>query len=274
MKKINFKRLGKRVLYTAEKYMPEALIIIGIGGMIGAGVMAVLATPEAEERIEAEKERINDEIRKDAIANNCEDYEEITKLTPKELVKTTWKCYAPAAATASLATVCIVGAHSVKTRRHATLAAAYTVTERSLHEYKNKVIEHIGEEAEREIVDAIARDKVKDNPPPQTVMIMSGEDIPCMDSLSGQYFRSTATKLDAIANNLNRRMRDELCISLNDFYWEVGLKQTANGDQLGWNIDKGYIELYYTSDVTDDLKPVLVVNYQTLPNYNFQRIAG
>ena len=54
MKKINFKRLGKKLLYTAEKYMPEALIIVGIGGMIGAGVMAVLATPEAEERIEAE----------------------------------------------------------------------------------------------------------------------------------------------------------------------------------------------------------------------------
>lgn len=274
MKKINFKRLGKRVLYTAEKYMPEALLIIGIGGMISAGIMAVLATPEAEDRIEAEKERINDEIRKDAIANNCEEYEEVTKLTPKEVVKTTWKCYAPAVATAGMSAICIVGAHSVKSRRHAALAAAYTVTESTLREYKNKVIEHIGEEAEREIVDAIAKDKVKENPPPQTVMIMSGEDIPCMDSLSGQYFRSTPTKLDAIANNLNRRMRDELCISLNDFYWEVGLKQTANGDQLGWNIDKGYIELYYTSDVTDDLKPVLVVNYQTLPNYNFQRIAG
>ena len=38
-------------------------------------------------------------------------------------------------------------------------------------------------------------------------------------------------------------IRDRMYISLNDFYYEIGLDNIKLGDELGWNIDDGYIDL-------------------------------
>lgn len=272
-KKINFKRLGKSALRIAEKCMPEVLLVIGIGGMITAGVMAVKATPIAEKCLAEEKKRarenhegITEDEEKNVNAKNC-------SMAPAEIVKATWRCYLPAITTAGMSIVCIVGAHSINTKRRAALAAACKVTETTLKEYRDKVISTVGDEAEKEIIDAIAKDKVADNPPPQNVIIAGNGSIPCMDILSGQYFMSSVSELERIANILNRRMRDEMYISLNDFYYEVGLRQTKVGDEVGWNIDRGYIDLYFTSMITEDNRPCLVVNYQIPPNYNYQRLG-
>ena len=45
-----------------------------------------------------------------------------------------------------------------------------------------------------------------------------------------------ADTIKKIVNELNRRMLSESYISLNDFYYELGLSFTKMGDQLGWNV--------------------------------------
>ena len=74
-------------------------------------------------------------------------------------------------------------------------------------------------------------------------------------------------------NDLNRRMRDEMFISLNDFYCAIDnpdLGPTKLGDMLGWNIDKGYIDLNFSSQLTTDGTPCLVLDYTVVPEYEFQ----
>lgn len=71
-------------------------------------------------------------------------------------------------------------------------------------------------------------------------------------------------------NELNRRMRDEMYISLNDFYYEIGLNRTSIGDELGWNIDNGYIDLSFSSQLADDGTPCLVIEYCVEPRYDFR----
>ena len=256
MKKPKLSSISKGIRGAITKHSPEILTGIGIAGMITTTIMAVRATPKALILIEERKEEID-----------------VDKLTPIELIKTTWTCYIPAAITGGLSIICLIGASSVNTRRNAALATAYTLSESALKEYQEKVIETIGEKKEQTVRDAIAKDRIDKNPvSSREVIITEKGNTLCYDAISGRYFKSDIDKLKKAENELNRRMRDEMYISLNEFYYEIGLNPTSIGDDLGWNIDHGYIELNFSSQLTDDGNPCLVIDYQVAPSrYEYNR---
>lgn len=253
MGKLNLSNIAKGVRTAMKKHSPEILTGIGIAGMITTTVMAVRATPKALVLIENKK-----------IENDTD------KLTPVETIKATWKCYIPAAITGGLSIVCLIGASSVNARRNAALATAYTLSESALKEYQEKVIETIGEKKEQIVRDAIAKDKIDRDPvSSREVIITEKGNTLCYDSISGRYFKTDIDKLKKAENELNRRMRDEMYISLNEFYYEIGLNPTSIGDDIGWNIDRGYIELNFSSQLTDEGTPCLVIDYQVAPRYEY-----
>lgn len=255
MKKTKLSSISKGIRGVITKHSPEILTGIGIAGMITTTIMAVRATPKALILIEERKEEID-----------------VDKLTPIELIKTTWTCYIPAAITGGLSVICLIGASSVNARRNAALATAYTLSESALKEYQEKVIETIGEKKEKSVRDAIAKDRIDENPvSSREVIITEKGNTLCYDSISGRYFKSDIDKLKKAENELNRRMRDEMYISLNEFYYEIGLNPTSIGDDIGWNIDRGYIELNFSSQLTDDGTPCLVIDYQVAPRYEYDR---
>jgi hypothetical protein len=255
MNKPNLSKIAKGIRMSISKHSPEILTGIGIAGMVTTTVMAVRATPKALILIEDKK------------AEN-----DVDKLTPVETIKATWTCYIPAAITGCLSIFCLIGASSVNARRNAALATAYTLSESALKEYQGKVIETIGEKKEQSVRDAIAKDRIDKNPvSSREVIITEKGNTLCYDAISGRYFKSDIDKLKKAENELNRRMRDEMYISLNEFYYEIGLNPTKIGDDLGWNIDHGYIELNFSSQLTDDGNPCLVIDYQVTPRYEYNR---
>lgn len=253
MKKTKLSSISKGIGGTIAKHSPEILTGIGIAGMITTTIMAVRATPKALILIEEKKEEID-----------------VDELTPIELIKTTWTCYIPAAITGGLSIICLIGASSVNVRRNAALATAYTLSESALKEYQEKVIETIGEKKEQTVRDAIAKDRIDKNPvSSREVIITEKGNTLCYDAISGRYFKSDIDKLKKAENELNRRMRDEMYISLNEFYYEIGLNPISIGDDLGWNIDHGCIELNFSSQLSDDGNPCLVIDYQVTPRYEY-----
>ena len=145
MKKFDLSKVVKNTKASVSKHSPEILTGIGIAGMIGTTVIAVRATPKALKLLEAEREL------------KAENGEEISKT---DIIKTTWKCYIPAAVTGTVSVVCLIGASSVNHKRNAALVTAYTISETAFSEYRDKVIESIGEKKEREIRDEVAKDKI------------------------------------------------------------------------------------------------------------------
>lgn len=257
MKKSNITNFIKSTQFIVSKHSPEILTGLGIAGMITTTVLAVKATPKALREIEDYE---------DAILCGHE------KIKPIDAVKITWKYYIPAAVTGTVSIACLIGASSVNVRRNTALATAYKLSETALTEYKTKVVETIGEKKEQAVRDAIAKDKVEKNPVNQQNVIITGKgDTLCLDELCGRYFTSDIDKLKRIENELNRRMRDEMYISLNEFYYEVGLDDIKVGNALGWNIDKGYIELQFSSQLATDGRPCLVVGFGTPPQYDFNK---
>ena len=73
-------------------------------------------------------------------------------------------------------------------------------------------------------------------------------------------------------NDINYRLNVEMYMSLNDFYYELGLKPTRLGDELGWNINDGLIEVNFSSQLTEDGEPCLVMDYQIAPKYDYANL--
>lgn len=253
MNKPDFSLMSKAVKSSLVKHSPEILIGVGIAGMISATVLAVRATPKAVTLLDEKKKELDTE-----------------KLTVTDTVKTAWKCYIPSAVTVVLSSACIIGANSVNLKRNAALAAAYALSESTLKEYQEKVIETVGEKKEQAVRDAIAKDKVESNPVSANEVIITGKgDTLCYDTISGRYFKSDMDKLKKAENELNRRMLSEMSVSLNEFYSEIGLSSIKIGDELGWDVGKGYIELGFSSQLAEDGTPCLVLDFRTGPYYGY-----
>lgn len=256
MNKLNFSQVARSLKTSISKHSPEILTGIGIAGLITAGVLAVTETPKALKLIEEKKKELH-----------------VEKLKPVETVQTTWKCYIPAVATATVSTVCLIGASRVSSKRNAALATAYTLSEAALREYKEKVIETIGEKKEQNIREAIAKDRIENNPVSnQTVIITDKGNTLCYDMWSDRYFRSDIETIKRIVNDLNRRMRDENYVSLNEFYAEIGLKYTEPGNLMGWNISRGYIDIHFSSHLTDAGDPCLAIEFYVAPQYDYDKL--
>lgn len=237
------------------KHSPEILTGMGVAGMVTTAVLAVKATPKALDLIR---------VREDEL--------EVEKLPVGEIVKTTWKCYIPAVSTCILSAACIIGASSVHTKRNAAIAAAYKLSEKALIEYKDAVIETIGEKKELEVRDKMAEKHIEKDPVSKTEVIITDKGTSlCYDSISGRYFKSDIETIKRAENVINKQMLSDMYVSLNDFYDELGLDYTKVGRELGWSVDDGLIEIHFSSQLADDCTPCLVVEYSTPPKYKFDR---
>lgn len=273
MKKIDLSAVIQSVRKEIVKKSPDILFALGIGGIVSTVITAVAVTPKAMKLIEEKKKEQLEIPEEETSEDNKEEKElpaEIEKLPAIEIVKTTWKCYVPVAVTGAFSIACLFGARSIRVKRNAVLATAYGLSEAALLEYKDKVVETIGEKKEEVIRNEIVEDRVKKNPVKDNEVILTEQgDTLCYDVISGRYFRSDIEKIRKIENELNKRLMNEMYVSLNEFYYELGIRATKIGNELGWNLDDGLIDLHFSSVLTEDDTPCLAVDYHIAPRYGY-----
>lgn len=260
MNKQALTKMARDVRLSLSKHSPEILIGLGIAGMITTTVLAVKATPKALQLIDMRKEEL-----------------EVEELTPMETVKTTWKCYVPAAVSGAVSIACLVGSHSVNARRNAALATAYKLSETAFTEYRESVSETIGEKKEKTVRDRVSKKQIEENPVNKTEVIVTGKGKTLFfEPLSHRYFYSDMEKIKRAENKLNK---DIICdpfdagVTVNEFYTEIGIPTTATGDNLGWKL--GYlIDIYPSAQMAEEEsehegEPCIVLNYSNPPQYDF-----
>jgi hypothetical protein len=198
--------------------------------------------------------------------------EESPYLEPKEKVLLTWKLYIPAAGTGMLTVISIIGANRIGTRRAAALVSAYTLSEKMFDEYKDKVVEKIGQKKEQEVRDELAQDRVNRNPVNEnSVIIIGGKSVLCYEAYTGRYFLSDMETLKKAQNDVNYMVNNNFYASLTDFYDKVGLPKTSISDEVGWNCNK-LLELNFSTAITEDGRPCLTIDYQVEPIRDFHRV--
>lgn len=260
MNKQTLSKIGRDMRQTVTKYSPEILMGIGIAGMVTSTVLAVKATPKALMLMEMKKEEL-----------------EVETLTPVETVKTTWKCYLPTVITGATSIACLVGSHSVNSRRNAALATAYKLSETAFAKYRESTLETVGEKKEKSVRDKISEKQIKETPVNKTEVFMTGKGQTLFfEPLSSRYFYSDLEKIKRAENKLNKEI---ICDAfdagrtVNDFYDEIGIPTTSTGDNLGWKI--GYlIDIYPSAQMAEEGtehegEPCIVLNYTNPPKYEF-----
>ena len=263
MNKGSITKFIKSAQKAVTKRSPEILTGLGIAGMVTTTVLAVKATPKALRLLEEKQEEL---------------YPESTeKLKPIEVVKTSWKPYIPAAVMGVASVACLIGASSVSARRNAALATAYQLSTTALSEYKEKVVETIGEKKEQQVRDKIAQDKVNKHPVSSSeVMMLSSDGVMFLEPTSNRYFvKDSKESVREIVNDLNERLTSgmEEYISLSEFYDEIGLSHTEVSDDLGWNIGRdGQIRIDFRPSETANGRLCYVLEYLVVPRYDFARL--
>lgn len=246
------------MLTRAGKFLtdnsPALLTGVGVAGVVTTVVLTAKASFRAAQILrEAETKRI-------------EETGEL--LEPREMVELAWKLYIPPATAAVLTIAAIVFASRIGTRRAAAMTAAYALSEKLFDEYREKIVEKLGDRKEEEARAEIAQERVNANPPPDT-LIATGASVLCMDAYTGRYFISDMETIRAAINDVNHRiLGGDLCVSLTDFYEEIGLERTSMSDDVGWNIDK-LLDVHFSSAIVNK-KPCLVMDFRTMPIRYFE----
>ena len=256
------------------KHSPEILTGVGIAGMITTTVLAVKATPKALRLIDDKKMEVFDNLDPKDVPENNADYTDVS-LTPIEVVKTAWKPYIPSVVTGVVSITCLIGPSSVNAKRNAALATAYELSKPALIEYKEKVIETVGEKKEEVIREKVAQKKVDEKPVTNSEVIVAGSgEVLFLEPASMRYFKSDLETIRGIINDLNERMITgmEGYISLTDFYNEIGLSHTSTSDYMGWNLYRdGQIKVNFPAAKTEKGEPCLVLDYHIEPRYDYSK---
>jgi hypothetical protein len=90
--------------------------------------------------------------------------------------------------------------------------------------------------------------------------------------MSGRYFRNDIEQIRRVVNDLNHQLLSDMWLTLNEFYYAIGLGGINLGEEVGWNADE-LIEINFSSKITPDGEPCLVLNYETTPYYDFRNYS-
>lgn len=250
-------KMGFELRRVLIKNQPKIMTGAGVGMGLYGTYRAIKATPKALILIQEAEEQKGE------------------PLSTTEKVKVAWRPYIPAIVSEAGSLIFILGAQSINDRRNAALFTAYSLTEQALSDYKEKVIETVGPKKEKTIMDKVAEDKVTKNPPRTNEVIITGNgNFLCLNSLTGGYFRSDIEKIRHAINNINYRMLNENYISENEVFYELDYPYVSNGDDLGWNIfEDGKIEVQFSTQLTKDGEPCLVLLFNKPPRYDYQKLG-
>ena len=217
---------------------------IGLGCLVASPIAAFVFGAMAKEALDEKREQTSD-----------------GKLEPVEIIKTVSPYVAVPILLTTAGTVLTYRGNKINTERGAAAMAAYALSDTALREYREKTREIVGEKKEQKIMDEVDKSIVEKHPCNEIIVAGDGDYL-CCDGKTGRYFTSNITKLQHIENLMDRKLIDEEFVSLNELYLEIGLSGLENGDNIGWHMNRGYIQMRFSYQGADDGKPCMVMSYR------------
>ena len=88
-----------------------------------------------------------------------------------------------------------------------------------------------------------------------------------------RFHRNSPLALLILSPSLSLSMLSEQYVSLNDLYYAIGLPDIKLGEALGWNIDKGYIDVQFGTHLAANGTPCLVLAFNVAPQYGYNILS-
>lgn len=236
-----------------KKNSATILTCVGAAGVVATAVTAVKATPKALRMLEETKKEKGDEL---------------TKL---EAIKIAGPAYIPAVLIGVSTIACVFGANTLNKRQQAALMSAYALLDNSYKEYKTKVKEMYGTEA-----DVIVRKEIaKDNYVEEEIELEDDKEL-FYDEFSERYFESTMADVVRAEYKLNHKLYTGGGAYLNEWYEFLDIPQITPGQELGWSTGileshywANWIEFDHTKVEMDDGLECTIISFRYAPVIDF-----
>lgn len=230
------------------------LTYVGAAGVVATTAMAIQATPKAMRVLEEARE---------------EKGEDLSRL---EIVQVAAPVYIPMLVVGASTLACFFSANMFSKKNQASITSAYALLSSSYKEYKDKVLELYGDDAESLVVEEIARDRYVAEDIPED----DGKEL-FYDDYSKRYFRSTVEKVQRAEYEINRDLIMMDYATINDFYKYLDLEPIEGGDKLGWTTCINYdcywqlwIDFSHSRTVMDDGTDCRIIRILTDPIVDFE----
>lgn len=276
----------EKVKIFASKASPEILIGVGIGGIIVATVMACKATLRVEDELDEIQKKVEE-------VKAIEPVDEKDEKALKQNLTKTYICgavkiaslYTPSIIIGGLSVGSIMYGHDILSKRNVALAAFAEMLDKKYRSYQDRVVEAIGEEAEKKIrygfdtkdvdyihVDEEFNEKKKSK---KNAKVVSKENCSpyarFFDEGCVNWTKSPEKNLyflrimQAQANDL---LHARGHIFLNEVYDMLGIPRTEDGQLVGWiiggnDVDFGIYNMYKEAnrDFVNGYEPVVLLDF-------------
>ena len=237
--------IGKSGL-VISKFSPEIFTGVGIVGGIVTTVLACKATLKLEPEIELAKAQI-EWIRKDRYDSleNQNSYGRDLTMAYMKAAFSIIRHYAVPLSVGAVSISCVLVGHNILQKRNAALVAAYNAVEAAYQNYRAKVREEHGEDADKKLYAQSIAQNAKDK---DGKKIASAKDM--QPSGHGRVFdkynpnwNSGNPELNVYflrcqQTYMNDILRSKGFLTLNEVYRALGFDETSEGLVLGWVLDK------------------------------------
>lgn len=234
-----------------QKQSPHILFGAGVVGFVGTTVLASRATLKLDEVLteieekSAQADRVLDMNRKDY--GKMEYQRDRTIIISQGAMKIV-RLYAPTIVCGALTLAAFTGSHTILTRRNAALTAAYAAVDRAFKEYRGRVVDEMGEEADLRFRHPHREVELETEGKDGST---SSEIVNVPDTAAGlsQYAiffgRDTSPEWEPASNYnevflnskqsyFNHRLRTRGHVFLNEVYEALGFPHTKAGSVVGW----------------------------------------
>jgi hypothetical protein len=278
---VGLTRTFSRSLLTLKKDSPHIFFVAGVVGSVASTVMACRATLKLSstlDDIQVDLKNIK-ELKENVVHSNTPTLEgtnysvsqydrDVLYIYAKASLRIT-RLYAPSVIVGAASITALTGAHVQMTRRNAALMAAYAAVQEAYDNYRDRVREVLGEDAELDIYHAaetevVEKKQVKSADPnkwsPYARFFDEYSDYWEKDPELNKLFVQCQQNF---ANNL---LRSRGHIFLNEVYDMLGLSRNKAGAVVGWVlgpdgdnfVDFGIYEAYNARFVSGNERSVLL----------------
>lgn len=246
--------------FQIKKHSPEILLVAGVVGTVASAVMACKATIKAKEIVDKSKEDIaiihdcmaNETLKENGEYSDEQGKKDLTIAYTNTAVDLA-KVYGPSVILGTLSIASILTSNNILRGRNVALAAAYATVDKSYKEYRGRVREKYGEEADKELAfdikakeveKTVVDEKGKEKKVKETVLDSNSNAhspyAKVFDELNdnwendSEYNTMFLRKTERWANDY---LKSHGYLFLNDVYKALGFQPTRAGQVVGWVYD-------------------------------------
>lgn len=194
-----------RLTIFFKRHANTILTVVSSFGVASTAVLSGMATYEAMKAIDKKEAK-----------------------TKKEKFKVAAPIFIPTVLSGVSTIACIISTNVFNRLQQASMASAYALLSNSYREYRNKLKEIHGEEADLEVISNIASEKFPEEEIPEGFVLF-------FDQYSKRYFESTKEDILKAIYNFNRLFAFNGYVSINDFYDFLQIPHIDGGDEVGWS---------------------------------------